>query len=76
VLTERILSVENEFNFRKDMILDLFYALKHMALRDREAFGLDPNMTVVEKVPLVIQEVANLPLRRIDKKGRPRATGL
>ena len=75
VLTERILSVENEFNFRKDFILDVFYALKHLALRDREAFGLDPNLTVVEKVPLVIQEVANLPLRRINKKRSLPPTG-
>ena len=54
VLTERVLSVENEFNFRKDLILDLYYLLKRLALGDREAFGLDPNMTAVEQVPLVI----------------------
>ncbi len=68
VLTERVLSVENEFNFRKDMILDAYYALKQLALSDREAFGLDPNVTVVEQVPLVISAQRELPLRRI---GRP-----
>ena len=41
--------MENEFNFRKDdLILDAYFALKRIALSDREAFGLDPNVTVVE----------------------------
>jgi KUP system potassium uptake protein len=65
VLTERVLSVENEFNFSKDAILDIYYALKRFALSDREAFGLDPNVTVVEHVPLVITERRELPLGRI-----------
>lgn len=67
VLTERILSVENEFNFRKDAILDAYYSLKHLALGDREAFGLDPNLTVIEQVPLVISECAPVPLARVGK---------
>ena len=68
VLTERILSVENEFTLRDDLILDVYFALKHVALSDREAFGLDPNLTVVEQVPLVIQQRSDLPLKRV---GRP-----
>jgi KUP system potassium uptake protein len=67
VLTERVLSVENEFTLRDDVILDSYFALKHLALSDREAFGLDPNITVVEQVPLVIQQKASLPLKRIGK---------
>jgi hypothetical protein len=65
VLTERVLSVENEFNFRKDAILDGYYTLKHLALNDREAFGLDPNVTVVEQVPLVIQQAPEFEMRRL-----------
>ncbi len=68
VLTERIMSVENEFTLRDDMVLDAYFAIKHMALSDREAFGLDPNLTVVEQVPLVIQQRNELPLKRV---GRP-----
>jgi len=64
ILTERILSVENEFKLRDDLILDAYFALKHLALSDREAFGLDPNLTVVEQVPLVIQQNNDLPLKR------------
>jgi KUP system potassium uptake protein len=68
VLMERFLSVENEFKLRDDLILDAYFALKTLALSDREAFGLDPNVTVVEQVPLVIQTARELPLRRIPTK--------
>ncbi len=65
VLMERFLSAENEFNFRKDAILDAYYFLKRIALSDRDAFGLDPNLTVMEQVPLVIEHPADVPLRRL-----------
>ncbi|MFT3885332.1 MAG: KUP/HAK/KT family potassium transporter [Flavobacteriales bacterium] len=68
VLTERFLSVENEFSLVDDVILDSYYFVKRLALTDREALGLDSNITVVEQVPLVIQCQQELPLRRL---GRP-----
>ncbi len=71
VLTERVLSVENEFNFRKDAILDFYYLLKGMALDDREAFGLEPNNTVVEQVPLVLAAAREMPLRRVGPRAHP-----
>ncbi len=67
VLTERFVSVENEFTLRDDMILDVYFALKRLAMSDREAFGLDPNVTVVEQVPLVLTQSRELPLRRMGK---------
>ena len=68
ILTERFMSAENEFSLRDDLILDAYFAIKHLALSDREAFGLDLNVTVVEQVPLVIQQPRDLPLKR---SGRP-----
>lgn len=65
VLTERVLSVENEFTLRDDLILDAYFAMKQIALSDREAFGLDPNVTVIEQVPLVIQQRRDMPLKRV-----------
>lgn len=73
VLMERFLSVENEFTMRDDLILDTFFALKTLALSDREAFGLDPNVTVVEQVPLVIQTARELPLKRSVPKGKTKS---
>ncbi len=64
VLTERFMSLENELNLRDDTILDAYFFLKRLALSDREAFGLDPNLTVEEKVPLMVSAARPLPLRR------------
>jgi KUP system potassium uptake protein len=64
VIMDRFMSIENEFSFREDLILDAYFALKGMALSDREAFGLDPNVTIVEKVPLVLPTKRELPLKR------------
>jgi KUP system potassium uptake protein len=74
VLTERILSVENEFNFRKDAILDVYYYLKRFGMTDREAFGLDANHTIVEQVPLVISACAPPPLERVGRAVRQGST--
>jgi KUP system potassium uptake protein len=64
VIMDRFMSIENEFTFREDLILDAYFAIKSVALSDREAFGLDPNVTLVEQVPLVIQTPRELPLKR------------
>jgi KUP system potassium uptake protein len=77
VLTERVMSVENEFTLRDDLVLDAYFAIKHVALSDREAFGLDPNVTVIEQMPLVIQQRRELPLKRVrpvvNNNGQPPA---
>lgn len=67
ILTERFMSVENELSLRDDLVLDAYFALKQLSLSDREAFGLDPNITVVEQVPLIVQNIRELPLRRVGK---------
>jgi KUP system potassium uptake protein len=64
VIMDRFMSIENEFTFREDLILDAYFAIKSVALTDREAFGLDPNVTLVEQVPLVIQTQREVPLKR------------
>ncbi|MBS1938642.1 MAG: KUP/HAK/KT family potassium transporter [Bacteroidetes bacterium] len=68
VITERVLSVENEFSLRDDFILDAYFALKTLSMSDRDAMGLDPNVSVVEKVPLVIAAPREVPLVRVGRK--------
>jgi len=75
VLTDRILSVENEFMLRDDLVLDAYFTLKSVALSDREAFGLDPNVTLVEQVPLVIQKGRDISLRRLRSPGVAKGEG-
>ncbi len=65
VLMERVLSVDNDLSFAKETLLDIYYMLKRTSLDDREAFGLDPNVTEMEQVPLLINEGGELPLQRI-----------
>lgn len=69
VITERVLSVENEFTLRDGTILDIYFALKRLTQSDRDAMGLDPNVSVVERVPLVIQAPREVPLVRIGGTG-------
>lgn len=59
--------MKNAFTLREDLFLDTSFALERLALSDHEAFGLDPNLTVVEQVPLVIQQRNELPLNRVGK---------
>ncbi len=68
VITERVLSVENEFSLRDGFILDAYFLLKGLSQSDRDAMGLDPNVSVVEKVPLVIQAPREVPLMRVGRK--------
>ena len=69
ILTDRFLSIENEFTLKDDLILDAYFGLKRMGLSDREALGLDPNVTVVEQVPLVIQRGREISLKRLRVPG-------
>lgn len=65
VITERVLSVENEFSLRDGFVLDAYFALKSLSQSDRDAMGLDPNVSIVEKVPLVIAAPREVPLVRV-----------
>jgi KUP system potassium uptake protein len=72
VITERVLSVENEFSLRDDLVLDAYFLLKGLSQGDRDAMGLDPNVSVVEKVPLVITAPREVPLVRVRGHQRSR----
>lgn len=65
VILERFLSVENEFNLKDSFILKSYFFLKNMAPSDAKAFGLDTSDMVVEKIPLVVNPVSNICLKRI-----------
>lgn len=54
VVIEKFLSVENEFGLREGMLLKGYVYLKHMGLRDIQAFGLDKNDVEVEHIHLSI----------------------
>jgi KUP system potassium uptake protein len=68
VILERFLSYDNEFSFRDGFILNSYFSIIKLARSDSEAYGIDSNQAVVEKVPLVVAPVTNISLRRTNYK--------
>ena len=66
VVIEKFLSVENEFALREGLLLNAYFKLKHMGLRDEKAFGLDKSDVVVEQIPLVYQPMQQIDLIRVE----------
>lgn len=65
VVMEKFLSYENELPFYEKIILDLYFFFKRVSLSEERAFGLDTSSVTIEKVPLIVNPVAEVNLRRI-----------
>ena len=65
VVLEKFVSVENEFSLKEGILLNSYFALKHMSLSDEKTFGLDKSDVVIEQVPLVYQPVHQVQLTRV-----------
>lgn len=65
VILSRFLSYDNEFHSGEKFILNSYFSINRFALADSEAYGLDSNQTVIEKIPLVIAPVSNITMKRI-----------
>ena len=64
VVMKSFLSFENQLPFWKNLMMRLYFILDKISLPETEAFGLDYNNVVVERVPLVVQEIRDLQLKR------------
>lgn len=65
VVLEKFLSYENELPFRERIIMEAYFFIKGFITPEDRWFGLDTSSVKVEKVPLVIRPVENVPLKRI-----------
>jgi len=65
VVMEKFLSFENEMPFYEKIILDIYFLLKKLSLSEAKAFGLDTSSVSIEKVPLVVNPVGEINMRRI-----------
>ena len=65
VILERFLSYDNEFAFREGFILNTYFSIIKLAQSDPEAYGIDSDQAVVEKVPLVVAPVTKINMRRV-----------
>jgi KUP system potassium uptake protein len=68
VILERFLSYDNEFTFRDGFILNTYFSIIKLAQSDSEAYGIDSDQAVIEKVPLVVAPVTKINLNRIKYK--------
>jgi len=69
VILERFLSYDNEFAFKEGFILNTYFSIIKLAQSDPEAYGIDSDQAIIEKVPLVVAPVTKINLKRI-KYGR------
>ena len=66
VIMEKFLSYNNNFNVKERFILNSYFNIKQLALSEAKAFGLDTSETRIEKIPLVVNPLTNISLKRVD----------
>jgi KUP system potassium uptake protein len=68
IILERFLSYDNEFSAKEGFVLNAYFSILRLARSDSEAYGIDINQAVFEKVPLVVAPVSNINLKRTSYK--------
>jgi KUP system potassium uptake protein len=68
IILERFLSYDNEFSATDSFILNTYFAILRTARSDSEAYGIDVNQAVFEKVPLVVAPISGINLKRTSYK--------
>lgn len=68
IILERFLSYDNQFSTRDSFILNSYFSILRLARSDSEAYGIDLDQAVFEKVPLVVAPVTNINLKRTSYK--------
>lgn len=66
IVLEKFLSQDNELPFTEKLIMRLYFWIKELSLSEERGFGLDTNYVKVEKFPLIVSQVSNMRLKRID----------
>lgn len=65
VVIEKHISNENVFKINERVLLTIHSFLKLFAMPEEKAFGLDTSLVTVEKVPLVVNPVGKINLKRV-----------
>ena len=65
VILERFLSYDNQFSAKEKFILNSYFSILKLARTDSEAYGIDRDLSIIEKVPLVVAPLSNIELKRI-----------
>lgn len=65
VVIEKHVSNENVFGVFEKLVLEIYTFLKLFSIPEEKAFGLDTSSVTVEKVPLVVNPVGRINLKRV-----------
>ncbi len=65
VVLEKYLGYDNNLTIYKKIILDIYFVLKELSMSEEKAFGLDTSSVLVEKVPMIINPVSEVKLKRM-----------
>lgn len=66
VIMEKFLSYNNNFSVKERFILHSYFNIKRLALSEAKTFGLDTSETRIEKIPLVVNPLTNINLKRVE----------
>jgi KUP system potassium uptake protein len=67
IVMRKFLSFENELNTFEEFIMEAYFFIKSYTISEEDWFGLDKNNVKIETMPLIIDPVQNLQLKKIDK---------
>nr|MCU0390690.1 potassium transporter Kup [Thermoflexibacter sp.] len=67
IVMRKFLSFENELNTFEEFIMEAYFFIKSYTISEEDWFGLDKNNLKIETMPLIIDPVQNLQLKKIDK---------
>lgn len=65
VVLEKFLSYENELPLFDKVIMDFYFMLKKISLREGREFGLDTSSVTLEKFPLILNPMQSVHLKRV-----------
>jgi KUP system potassium uptake protein len=66
IVMEKFLSNDNELPFVEKLIMKFYFWVKELSLSEERGFGLDTSYVQVEKFPLIVSQISDLKLKRID----------
>jgi KUP system potassium uptake protein len=68
IVMEKFLSRDNELPFYEKLIMRGYFILKKLGLSEERGFGLDQSDVTTEKFPLIVSNVSNLTLKRVEDR--------
>jgi KUP system potassium uptake protein len=64
VVIEKFLSYDNQLPFGEKVIMDIYFFLKSISLKEGREFGLDSDVVTIEKFPLLLTPPKDIALKR------------